>query len=94
MVWTPVVSGPLVMYHIVGFSFTGCGLIAWRRRPDSGVEPLMTASGFLLYAWPVLGQLPSAELKTVAEILEDLWGIPLVALLLTHHSAGTPVQPQ
>ena len=48
----------------------------------------MTASGFLLYAWPVLGQLPSAELKTVAEILEDLWGIPLVALLLTHHSAG------
>ena len=78
----------LVMYHVVGFTFTCCGLVAWRRRPDSGVGPLMTASGFLLYAWPVLGQIPSAEGKAVAGILEDLWGITLVALLLTHHSAG------
>jgi signal transduction histidine kinase len=78
----------LVMYHVVGFAFTSCGLAAWRRRPDSSVGRLMTTAGFLLYAWPVIGQIPSPGARIAASILEDLWAIPMVALLLTHHSAG------
>jgi signal transduction histidine kinase len=78
----------LVMYHVVGFAFTSCGLAAWRRRPDSSVGRLMTTAGFLLYAWPVIGQISSPGARIAASILEDLWAIPMVALLLTHHSAG------
>ena len=35
-----------VVFRLVGGSFAACGLIAWRRRPDSRSGLLMTATGF------------------------------------------------
>ena len=40
----PVVAWDLV-YRLVGGSFAACGLIAWRRRPDSYGGVLMLATG-------------------------------------------------
>ena len=40
------VRGPIVVFNLVGGSFAACGLIAWRRRPDSRSGALMTAAGF------------------------------------------------
>ena len=34
-----------VIYRLIGGSFAACGLIAWRRRPDSRSGLLMTAAG-------------------------------------------------
>src|SRR5918992_29245 len=38
----PPLPGSEVVFRLVGVSFTACGLIAWRRRPDSDVGRLMT----------------------------------------------------
>ena len=46
----------MLVYRTVGSSFAACGLIAWRRRPDSRVGALMTAAGFGMFVWPVLSQ--------------------------------------
>src|ERR1700750_1193244 len=35
-----------VLHSLSGSSFAACGLIAWRRRPDSVVGPLLTLTGF------------------------------------------------
>jgi signal transduction histidine kinase len=53
-VWA--VFGPLI-----GWSFVGTGLYAWRRRPESRFGLLMTLTGF---AW-FLGPLPAAEAPLV-----------------------------
>src|SRR3712207_4254097 len=46
--------GWLTVSRMIGGSFAACGLVAWRRRPDSRIGPLMTATGFALFFWPVL----------------------------------------
>ena len=45
-----------VAFRLVGTAFVACGLIAWRRRPDSYSGLLMTATGFLLFVEPVFAQ--------------------------------------
>ena len=40
------IEGVEVALALVGGSFAACGLIAWRRRPDSRVGMLMTSTGF------------------------------------------------
>ena len=72
----------MVVYRAVGGSFAACGLVAWRRRPDSRVGMLMTATGFGLFVWPVLGQVDSPTVLIVADLFEDAWGIPIITLLL------------
>ena len=39
-----------VVLRLVGGSFAACGLVAWRRRPDSRSGLLMTATGFAFLA--------------------------------------------
>src|SRR3954454_15477690 len=34
-----------VIHRLSGLSFAACGLVAWRRRPDSGVGRLLTLAG-------------------------------------------------
>src|SRR5689334_21638786 len=35
-----------VVHNLSGVSFAACGLIAWRRRPDSAVGPMLMLTGF------------------------------------------------
>ena len=55
-----------VVYRLVGGSFAACGLIAWRRRPDSRSGALMTATGFGFFVSPLLNQLHAAVAQTAA----------------------------
>ena len=48
-----------VLHNLSGVSFTACGLIAWRRRPDSAVGPMLTVAGFGVLLSAILGQLGS-----------------------------------
>jgi signal transduction histidine kinase len=80
--------GYRVVFRLIGGSFAACGLIAWRRRPDSRSGPLMVATGFGLFVEPVFVQFHSPELQTVGDVLEDVWGIAIIALLLTFLTAG------
>lgn len=77
-----------VVFRLVGGSFAACGLVAWRRRPDSRTGALMTATGAAFFVSPLLGQLPHPLAQTAAAWLPDLWVVFMVALLLTFTSGG------
>jgi signal transduction histidine kinase len=72
-----------LLYHVVGAFFAACGLLAWRRRPESLVGPLMVATGYLFYARLLLSRLDSAFVQTFAIVFGNLWLISFGALLLT-----------
>jgi len=84
---TPI-QGIEVVFSLVGFSFAACGLVAWRRRADSRSGLLMTATGFLFFVAPLLGQLDGAFANTVRTLFVDSWIFPFVALMLTLLTAG------
>jgi peptide/nickel transport system permease protein len=63
-----------VLGPVVGWSFVGTGLYAWRRRPESRFGLLMTLLGF---AW-FLGPLPASDVALVFTLgisLGALWGL-------------------
>jgi signal transduction histidine kinase len=80
--------GPAIVFNLVGGSFAACGLIAWRRRPDSRSGPLMTATGFAFFVPVLLAQLDSPVASTTGDLLADLWVLFFTALLLTFLSGG------
>ena len=77
-----------IAFRLLGGSFAACGLVAWRRRPDSHSGVLMTATGFGFFVSPLLVQLDAPVAQTAANFLTDLWTIPFIALLLTFLTAG------
>jgi signal transduction histidine kinase len=82
------VPGWEVVYRLIGGSFAACGLIAWRRRPDSRSGVLMTAVGFGFYLFPLLSQVDAPVAVTLSMLVNDYWTIPFVALLLTFVTGG------
>jgi signal transduction histidine kinase len=72
----------------VGWSFIGCGLVAWRRRPESHTGPLMAATGFTWFLGN-FSEVGVAALAWVAAHLVYLHRGPLVQLVLTYPS-GRP----
>jgi signal transduction histidine kinase len=82
------VPGYRIVFRLIGGAFTVCGLIAWRRRPDSRSGLLMIATGFGLLVEPVFDPIDPSALRTVGDLLEDAWGIPIIALLLTFLTGG------
>jgi signal transduction histidine kinase len=82
------VPGYTVVFRLVGAAFVACGLVAWRRRPDSYSGLLMTATGFLLFVEPVFAQFDSGSADVAGYVFGDLWSIPIVWLLLTMLSGG------
>src|SRR4051812_24581113 len=54
-----------VLHNLSGVSFAACGLIAWRRRPDSAVGPMLTVTGFGVLLSAILGQVDSPVAFTV-----------------------------
>src|SRR3954454_18635122 len=77
-----------VVFRLVGGSFAACGILAWRRRPDSRSGLLMTATGFGFLASPLLAQLSAGSAQTASIVLQDMWTVPFAALLLTFLTGG------
>ena len=42
----PPVPAQEVIHNLSGVSFAACGIVAWRRRPDSAVGAMLTVAGF------------------------------------------------
>jgi len=82
------VPGFRLVFRLVGGAFVACGLIAWRRRPDSYSGLLMTATGFLLFVEPLFMQFDSPVVRTIGELFEDVWSITIIWLVLTLLSGG------
>jgi signal transduction histidine kinase len=82
------VPGYTVAFRLVGGAFVACGLIAWRRRPDSYSGLLMTVTGFLLFVEPLFAQFDSDSADIVGYVFGDLWSITIVWLLLTMLTGG------
>ena len=76
-------AGYRILFRLVGTAYVACGLIAWRRRPDSRSGLLMTATGFLLFCEPLLD-----GFGPLGDLTEDVWSITIVWLLLTMLSGG------
>ena len=83
----PVVASDVVS-RLLGGSFAACGLIAWRRRPDSRSGPLMAATGAGFFAYPLLSQIDVPAVQTLAFLTTDLWVLAFVPLLLTILTGG------
>ena len=71
-----------------GWTFIGCGLIGWGRRPESRTGPLMAATGFTWFVGN-FAQVGVAAVAWVAAHLVYLHRGPLVQLVLTYPS-GRP----
>ena len=82
------VQGLQVVFGLVGGSFAACGLVAWRRRPDSRSGALMTATGFAFFIYPLLSQIDAPLAATVGQLFVDLWSVLFVMLLLTLLTGG------
>src|SRR5215211_8231691 len=94
-VLVPVFSGAAaaepgygLVFRLIGGSFVACGLIAWRRRPDSQIGLLMTLAGFGFFVSPLAVQIDAPASQTLAMFFSDIWTIPFVALLLTYVTGG------
>ena len=72
----------VVLYHVVGASFAGCGLLAWHRRPESRAGPLMVATGLLFFVHGTLGRLHSSVAETIGIAVSNWWIITFAALLV------------
>jgi signal transduction histidine kinase len=70
---------------IVGWSFIGVGLYAWRRRPESGTGRLMVLLGF---AWflSALAFANSRLVYSVALVIGGLWGGVFLQLVMAFPS--------
>jgi signal transduction histidine kinase len=88
----PLLHGPVdpleVILRLVGGSFTVCGLVAWRRRPDSRSGLLMAATGFAFLVPALLRDQEGLLAQTVRGCLTDLWTLFFVPLLLTYQTGG------
>jgi signal transduction histidine kinase len=82
------VPGYRALYRLIGGVFVACGLIGWRRRPDSYSGPLMVAMGFGLLVEPVFALVESPSIRLFGDLLEDAWGIAAIALLLSFLNGG------
>ncbi|HST17345.1 MAG TPA: histidine kinase [Gaiellaceae bacterium] len=72
----------VVLYHVVGGSFAACGLLAWHRRPESRVGPLMVVTGLLFFVHVTLGRFHSSFAETIGIAVSNYWVITFVALLV------------
>src|SRR4051795_5787758 len=77
-----------VLHDLSGVSFAACGLIAWRRRPDSAVGPMLTVAGFGVMLPAILGQLDSPFAFTLALLFGELWIALYAALILSFVTGG------
>jgi signal transduction histidine kinase len=77
-----------VLHILGGLGFAACGLVAWRRRPDSAVGRLLTLAGFGILLSPVLAQIDSRLAFTVAALFGELWIALFATLILSFVTGG------
>jgi signal transduction histidine kinase len=75
-----------VVNRSVGGSFVACGLIAWQRRRDSRIGPLMTLTGFVFLSEAVLSGVDSSVAYTVSQWSGNWWTPVFAALVLSFPS--------
>src|SRR4051812_35354064 len=61
-----------VIHRLSGVSFAACGLVAWHRRPDSGVGSMLTLAGFGILVPPVVGQIDTPLTLTLSMLFDEL----------------------
>ncbi len=76
----------------VGWSLIGCGLVAWKRRPESRIGPLMAATGFTWFVGNFSGGVGMAAVAWAAAHVVYLHRGPLVQLVLTYPSGRSSSQ--
>src|SRR3954451_12181448 len=76
------------LHNLSGVSFAACGLIAWRRRPDSAVGPMLTVTGLGVLLSAILGQVDSPVAFTVVLLFGELWIALYAALILSFVTGG------
>ena len=84
----PPVPGYAVIHTLSGVSFAACGLVAWRRRPDSAVGRLLTLAGFGCPRARSSSQIDSPLAFTLATLVGEMWIIVYAALILSFVTGG------
>ena len=84
----PPIAGYSVIHTLSGVSFAACGLIAWRRRPDSAVGLMLTAAGLGVLVGPILDQVGSPAASTLSALVGEVWIVAFVALILSFVTGG------
>src|SRR5215210_7590092 len=84
----PPVPANEVLHNLSGVSFAACGLVAWRRRPDSAVGPMLTVAGFGVLLSAILGQVDSPLAFTLDLLFGELWIALYAALILSFVTGG------
>ena len=82
------VPGFSVIHRLSGLSFAACGLIAWRRRPDSAVGPMLTLAGFGVVLSEILDQVESPVTFTASLLLGEVWIVVYATLILSFTTGG------
>jgi len=77
-----------VLHNLGGVSFAACGLVAWRRRPDSAVGRLLTVAGGWILMGSILEQFDSHAAFTLVSLLGEGWIALFALLILSFVSVG------
>ena len=84
----PPVPGYEVIHTLSGVSFAACGLIAWRRRPDSAVGRMLTVAGFGVLLSPDPRSARLAARRSRSPLFGELWIVAFAALILSFVTGG------
>ncbi len=84
----PPAPGFSVIHDLSGVSFAACGLVAWRRRPDSAIGRLLTLAGLAVLVSPILDQVDSPVAFTLTLLVGELWIVVFTALILSFVTGG------
>src|SRR5262245_17523178 len=77
-----------VLHSLSGTSFAACGLVAWRRRRDSAIGPMLTIAGFGILVPEILVQIDAPLAFTLALLFGELWILVYAALILSFATGG------
>ena len=77
-----------VIRSLSGTSFAACGLVAWRRRRDGAIGPMLTIAGFGVLVPEILFQIDAPIAFTFALLFGELWILVYAALILSFATGG------
>jgi signal transduction histidine kinase len=84
----PPMAANDVIHSLSGTSFATCGLVAWRRRRDSVIGPMLTIAGFGILVPEIVAQVDSSIAFTFVLLFGELWILVYAALILSFATGG------
>jgi signal transduction histidine kinase len=84
----PQMAANDVIHALSGTSFAACGLVAWRRRRDSVIGPMLTIAGFGVLVPEIITQIDAPIAFTLALLFGELWILVYAALILSFATGG------